>query len=265
MNNHTTEGTTRFIRVVPSNFVCLREVCLFDVCAYLGEVALHVFLVTVVDDVDEFLHFLANLCDLILGVRVEENLTQQTIVLAQYSLCYLHVTLERGAWSILVLHDRCEGKGRNERDAERVCHSFVVLLERVFADVQLEFVVELLEEASSHEVALADDDGVLGRQLAEVGECWSEHRVGAHVSHTGILVVVLESRLHAADVAEDAGGWEVRNDLVEYGESVFEADGVDDEFWLERLDFVHRSETLAVVSETQTLGIYLVNCYLVVE
>jgi hypothetical protein len=49
---------------------------LLDICSYLGEISLHVVLVLLVDDVDEFGHLVANLTDLVLGVGVEENFTQ---------------------------------------------------------------------------------------------------------------------------------------------------------------------------------------------
>ena len=46
---------------------------LLDILAYLGQVALHTFLVLGVDDGDEFLHLRTNLLHLVLGVGVEEN------------------------------------------------------------------------------------------------------------------------------------------------------------------------------------------------
>lgn len=53
---------------------------LSDVCAYLGEKSLHVLFIAVVDDVNDFFHFGAYLFDLVLGIGVEKNLTQQSVV-----------------------------------------------------------------------------------------------------------------------------------------------------------------------------------------
>ena len=67
---------------VSTFFFCLRYLMcvLSDVCAYLGEISLHVLFIAVVDDVNNFFHFGAYLFDLVLGVGVEKNLTQQSVV-----------------------------------------------------------------------------------------------------------------------------------------------------------------------------------------
>ena len=108
---------------------------LFHVVAYLGEILLHALGILVVNDVEQFFQLCAYLCHRVVGVGVEQNLLQQEIVLVEHALGYLHVALEGGAWRVLVLHDSRKGEGADERDAQRVGHGAVVLLERVLVDV----------------------------------------------------------------------------------------------------------------------------------
>ena len=99
------------------------------------------FLVTVVDDVYDFLHFCAYLLHLVLGVGVEEYLAQQSVIFGEYALRYLHVALEGGAWCVLMFHDGSKGEGGDEWDGEGVGYGLVVFFEGVFADVEFESVV----------------------------------------------------------------------------------------------------------------------------
>ena len=78
---------------------------LFDVRANLCEELLHSVFVFGVDDGDDFFHFGTDLLHLVFGVRVEQNLAQQSVVFAEYTLGYLHVALERGAWCVLVFQN----------------------------------------------------------------------------------------------------------------------------------------------------------------
>ena len=55
-------------------------------------------------------------------------------------------------------------------DGQGVSHSFVVLLEGVFKDVQLQVLVKVLEENLSQVVTFLDDDGILRTQFVEVGK-----------------------------------------------------------------------------------------------
>ena len=71
-----------------------------------------------------------------------------------------------------------------------------MLLEGVFVDVEAKTGVEILEENASDEVALADDDGILLRELVEVGKRGTEHGVRAHVVHARTLIELLQSGLH---------------------------------------------------------------------
>ena len=57
--------------------------------------------------------------------------------------------LERSARRFLVLHDGGKDEGGHERDAERVGHRLIVLLEGVFKDVQLQRLVEVLRCSAS--------------------------------------------------------------------------------------------------------------------
>jgi len=238
---------------------------LLDVLTDLCQVLLHVLLVAGVDDLDDLLHLLANLLHLSLGVGVEEDFAQECVVLREHALGNLHVTLEGGAWCILMLHHGSKGERADEGDGERVSHSLVVLLERVFEDVEAQTRVQILEEATSHVVAFVDDDGVLVAQLAEVGKGGTEHGVRAHIVETTCLVVLLEACLHRRDVGEDTRLGEVWNHLVEHLQRVLEADGIDDQFGLKCVNLIQRRETLGVVHEAESLGVDVVHSHLVVE
>ena len=86
-----------------------------------------------------------------------------------------------------MLHDGGEYERRGERHREGVGHNFIVPLEGVFADVELQRTVEVLEEDFAHVVRLLDDDGVFGLQVAQVGERGAEHRVGRNVPESRFL------------------------------------------------------------------------------
>ena len=89
-----------------------------DVLSNLGQVLLHMLFVARVDDLDDLLHLLANLLHLSLGVGVEENFAQEGVVFREYTLGYLHVTLEGGARRILMLHHGSKGERADEGDGE---------------------------------------------------------------------------------------------------------------------------------------------------
>ncbi len=238
---------------------------LLDISSYLRQILLHVLLVAVVDDLDDFFHLSANLLHLPFGVGVEEDFAQQGVIFGEHSLGNLHVTLEGGAWGILVLHHGSEGEGGDEGDGERVGHGLVVFLEGVFEDVEAETRIEVLEEATSHVVTFVDDDGILITQFAEVGKSGTEHRVGAHVVEAALFVVLLKARLHRGYVAEDARLGQMWNHLVKHLERVFETHGIDDQFWLKRINLFHRCEPLGVVHESQSFGVNVIDSHLVVE
>ena len=239
---------------------------LSDIATNLREVALHTVLILCVDDGDEFLHLGADLLHLVLGVGVEEDFAEQCVVLAQHALGNLHVALEGGAGSVLMLHHCGEGEGGDEGNRERVGDRLVMLLERVFEDVEAESLVEVFEEAAAHVVALVDDDGVFVREFAEIGKRRAEHRVGRNVVEARRFVKLLETSLHRGDVAEDAVFLgQVRNDLAEDVERIFQAHAVDDEVGTERVDFVERGETLRVVEKTHALRIDVIDGDFVVE
>ncbi len=54
---------------------------LLDVPSNLGQILLHVLLIAVVDDLDDFLHLSANLLHLPFGVWVEEDFAQEGVIL----------------------------------------------------------------------------------------------------------------------------------------------------------------------------------------
>ena len=75
------------------------------------------------------------------------------------------MAFECGARRILVLHHRRKGESRHKRDGKRVCHGLVVLLERIFEDVQAQALIQVFKEYLAQMVAFLDDDGVLRTQL----------------------------------------------------------------------------------------------------
>ena len=135
-----------------------------------------------------------------------------------------------------------------------------MLFESVFKDIEAEACIEVFEETAAHIVALVDDDGVFVGQLAEVGEGGTEHRVSRNVVEAALLIKLLETSLHGRDVTKDAILLrQMRDDLTEDVECVFQTDGIDDEVGAESLDFVHRRETLRIVQETHTLRIDVID------
>ena len=200
-----------------------------------------------------------------MGVGIEKDLLQQVVVFGEHAPGYLHVALESCARRILRLHDGGKDEGRDEGDAQRVSHRAVVLVERIFVDMEPETLIEVLEEDAAHVVALTDDDRVLLRELVEVGKGRTEHRVGRDVRMARLLIIILQPRLHGRDVGDDAVLRQVRKDLVERRLGELHRHGIDDELRGESLHLVHRRETLTVVGEAQPLGIALDHCHLMVK
>ena len=91
---------------------------LLDVTSNLGQILLHVFFITGVDDFDNLFHLLTNLLHLSFGVGVEEDFSQEGVILRKNAFGNLHVTLEGGAGRILMLHHGCKGKRGDEGDGK---------------------------------------------------------------------------------------------------------------------------------------------------
>ena len=113
---------------------------------YLGKEEFHTLRILVVNDVDELSKLLSDLCHLTRCVWVEEDFLQQVIIFVEHALSYLHVALEGGARSILVLHHCRKGKGAHERNTQRVGHRLVVLIKCILMQTQPQLLVEVLEE-----------------------------------------------------------------------------------------------------------------------
>ena len=105
-----------------------------------------------------------------------------------------------------------------------------MLLECVFVDIKTETTVEVLEEDTSHIVALADDDGILLAQLVEVGEGRTEHRVSADIAESRLFVVLFEVGLHRRYIADDTILWQIRQHFLKCRYGVFHCHGINDEF-----------------------------------
>jgi len=164
-----------------------------------------------------------------------------------------------------MLHHCRKHEGRNKWYGKRVGHRIVVLIKGVFEDIQSQSLIQILEENLSHVVALADDDGILGTQLVKVGKGRTEHRVSAHVAESALFVPFLQSCLHRSDVADDAILRKHRKHLVECIEGVLHRGGIDDQLRTEFLDFLQLREAVAIVHETEFLGIHIEYGRLVLE
>ena len=89
-----------------------------DVVADLREIAFHAIGIFVVDDLQQLFQLRTDLGDLIVGVGVEEDFLQEIVVFVEYPFGDAHVALKGGTWCILMLHDSCEHKRRDERDRQ---------------------------------------------------------------------------------------------------------------------------------------------------
>ncbi len=114
---------------------------------------MHAFRVFPADDVQQFVQFRTDTFHLCRRAGIEQDFLQEEIVFAQHALGDGHVALEGGTRSILVFHDGRKHEGRYERDGQGVGHGFVVFVERVFKDVQLQTLVEVFEENLAQMVA----------------------------------------------------------------------------------------------------------------
>ena len=164
-----------------------------------------------------------------------------------------------------MLHHCGEHKSGDKGDGQRVGHCLVMLLERIFKDVQPQTLVKVLEENASQMVSLFDDDGIFLAQFVQIGESRSEHRVGRHVAEPAVLVKLFQVGLHGSDVADDAVLRQHGEHLPERVERIFYRSGVDDQFGLEFLDFLDFREAVTVVHEPQALRIDVIYGHFVLK
>ena len=164
-----------------------------------------------------------------------------------------------------MLHHSGKNKSGHERNTQRIGHRLVVLLEGILVDVESQLLIEVLEEDASHIVTLTDDDGVLLRELLQIGKRRAKHRVGRHIAHACLLVEILQVGLHRGNIADDTLLGQVGYHLLEHRNSVFQRDGIDQQFRLELLNFLIRREALTIVGKAHALGITLKDSHLVVE
>ena len=66
-----------------------------------------------------------------------------------------------------------------------------MLLKGIFADVQPQVGIDILEEDLAEVVTFGDDDRILVLQLAKVGESGAKHRVGGDVAEAALLIELL--------------------------------------------------------------------------
>ena len=140
-----------------------------------------------------------------------------------------------------------------------------MLLEGVLVDVQTQLAIQLLKEATTHAVALLDNDGILLAQLLQVGEGRTKHRVRRYKAHTGLLIEVLQIGLYAGDIADNALLRQVRYHLFKHRDGIFQRYRIDEQFGLKGLNLVVGGETLTVVCKSHAFGISLKHSHFVVE
>lgn len=206
--------------------------------SYAREVVAECFFVALVDDVDKVFEFGTYLFDVTFCAWIKEDFSQQSVILRQNAFGNFVVALEGCAGSVLMLHNSGEDEGGDEGDGEAVSHGFVVLFETIFVDVEAKSAVEIEEEDAPHVVTFVDDDSVFCGECAEIGESGAKHGMSGDEAHACGFVKVAQVGLYAADVADDAGLWQMRDNLSEDVDGVFERHGINDEFGLEFVDFV---------------------------
>ena len=102
-----------------------------------------------------------------------------------------------------------------------------MLLEGVFVDVQAQLLIEVLEEDTSHVVALADDDGILLGELLQVSERRTKHRMGRHIAHACTLIELLQIRLYRSNIADDTLLGQIGNHLFKYRNGILQGYCID--------------------------------------
>ena len=238
---------------------------LFNLCANLREVLLHAFGIALLDNLKEFLQLTAYVLDLTGGAGVEEDFLQQVVVFAKQSFGNGHVLLEGGARCLLLLHDGREHEGGHEGDGERVGHGLIVLVKGVLEDVEPEALVQVLEEHLAQVVALADDDGILIAQVAQAGECGSEHGVCAHEAEATLAIELGQLCLYRSDIAQYAVLGQCGYHLLEGLDGVLYCGRIDDKLGSELAYLVKCGEAASVVHEAQALRVDVIHCCLVLE
>lgn len=245
--------------------IVLHVRALFQLLAQSRQVLLHAVGILLLDDFEQVLQLRADVGHLGGRAGVEEDFLQQVVVLVQQAAGNGHVLLEGGARRVLVLHHGGEDESRDEGNGQGVGHRLVVLVERVFEDVQLQRLVEVLEEDAAQVVAFGDDDGVLRAQVVEAGEGGAEHGVRGHVAEAAFLVEGLQAGLHGGDVAQDAVLGKHGQHLAEGVEGIFHRGGVDDQLGFKFLYLVQRGEAVGVVDEAQLVRVDVEHGRLVLE
>ena len=140
-----------------------------------------------------------------------------------------------------------------------------MLLEGVFVDVESKLLIEVFEEDATHVVTLADDDGVLFRELLEIGKRRTKHGVRRNVTHARRFVKIFHISLYAGNIADDALLGQIWNDLFKYRDGVLQRDGIDKQFGLEGLNLLVGRKALTIIREAHAFGIALEDSHLVVE
>ncbi len=174
------------------------------------------------------------------GMGAEDDLGQEVVVLGEEPLGDLEVLLEGRPRDRRAVHAGGEDHGRSEGQAQGVSDQPVVLFEGIFVDADAQLPEEIPEEFGALGVGFPDEDDVLVLEPGDIGEGRPEHRVDGHEAAAGKASVVVGDRpLHRSDIGNDAVRGEARDDGLEGGDRVLQADRVDEEAGFERGDPVH--------------------------
>ena len=140
-----------------------------------------------------------------------------------------------------------------------------MLIKSIFMKTQSQLLIQILKEDFTHIVTLFDNNSILFRKLIQIGESRTKHRVRTHKSETTLFIEFLQTSLYRCNIRNDTVVREMWQHLFKGRKSVSYRHSIDDKLRTEHLYLLHFSKAVAVICETQTLGILLENCHLVIE
>lgn len=217
------------------------------------------------DNLAQFTQLLADVVDLGAGVGIEENFGQQVVVFSQQAFGNGHVFLERGTGGILRLHDAGESKGGYKWYGERVGDGFIVFGKGVLVDIEMKAAVQVAEECLSVRIRLADDDGIVAAQVAQVGEGRTEHRVGRNEGMAAGCIKLGQAGLYGSDVAEHTMVAQVGQHFLENGQGMADGNGIQHQVGLESAYLIVGGKPTYVEAIAQFFRLGVIDGHIVVE
>ncbi len=163
-----------------------------------------------------------------------------------------------------MLHHSRKHQRRRKRYRQRIGYRQVMLLKCVLLDMQMQRVVKVSEKSLTQMVTLTYDDRILVGQIAQRRECRAKHRVGRHKRMPAIGIKLRQARLYRCYVTKYRPLGQSGHHRFKCRKRIFHRRRIDHHFRLKRLDFVKSRETQHIKSETQPLGIDIIDCHLMV-